>query len=1471
MNEDPKDREIRLLQQRVDELTEQLAAKAGHGPYAFPGDEAPVAHAHSLGHGHAQHSSISGPGGISKIVSPVLKVDGKEAGDPAASGHGPAAAGGPLSPAGSAADYSSVMTDESTGNGGDAVVTSNSSVASAISSAASMGHRRMHSKSSERSLSSSASSAAATGNVTSSPGHSRTPSQVSRLPRLANTTTLAAGAVAAPALNTPMSPPFLPSPQLAAAGSGVKETPKAAAAATANTFFTTPTQAPASATPVVSHTLVAAMDASNVATSPSKGLSGYFGSGGQERMTVAEALELKARFLKVEQEAAGQARKELGQQQLVNQLTARVLTALPLVLEANALAQASNKPVAFYLDVVPRAQPAAEAAVQVTETLQHLGHAPLAEAMGLSSRYHAAEAPLPAPLLPALLEATEAAPSVVVRAVGALSDGVAELSVESFKEALQAMRAARARPEGPMPLIQGYESTADTGIAGFAGPGVDGKTDPFHLPGQDSTLARSDVYLSALLGNRNVLGNFPLLRGLDGACVGAVQLKLVPQAELPATASPVSMEGGYSLILELEELVVDKAPLGQLALGGAWNAAQDSYQPAALRYPDEGLPGLVLRYGFWPSDEPCGEVALSAQASVVREIAARGGAGEQQVCFPITHKALLNVGSVGPAFLAYLATGALRLTLHLSKDPAEDALWTRHVGMPQYPTERCLALSRVHSVDPPHAAGPAPAQHHAAPASAAYEYEEEDDEVRAALGGARGHRRRPAMRGLIPEDQEVDGNDDGDLFSVMGSVAPPGAFDTCSRMSMRMAGSRLGSVRRSAVTRHAAHFYGRQHPDTACFLFMAVDVLEPVIEPGLDHFSGELPTKFLPVDIKPVTTGGGALGKLRGGAKGRQLGAVPDPRAVHREEGEEEDEMGMGMGMEDDWDLGSDMDSVASGFPSSVAGSRHPHLAHLHQVDWASGANAVFHVMANPLIRQRRLRVVLEQVGPLAGPMLLESCLRVRASSYVSLNKREYTGDVSEHTMCATDLEVVKATRSACKRRVEVILNLPGSQVLSERSPRGERVVLALEVAAFVEGAAQPVVVQRNVVMKVLPPERKQSVLYRMRKTLREPLSDRLHRVGSYYAVKTAKGPHLHETVADFVQFKLAARDQLLRRMERARALQEGGDERPDLPDCGAWRAALAADPAKAKQQQEDEAAVNGTPGEHRGVGAALAGTMLLNVAERKAVAAALFGVDLKAPGAGGSPGKGGLGLGRLVAPGGQVKRGVDGVYRLETIPTSEKGGAGAGAAGLLGARVVTYEYPARGTGQHAARERERCWDALSRIWTLEVPDFPTTREGFLNFRTGLLGVQSTRMWFVWRRPFLFIYKAKVGGAHGHQAPVDVVNVTDCVVALGKDELDFELKGTHKTWSLQAAGEEDLTAWILALGQPVAGVTDGCGNLLLGGPMGSGASVAGGHHPPHNSVPLLCYGGPASDASVSGSMSVRSYYTQAPSRASYRF
>jgi hypothetical protein len=244
--------------------------------------------------------------------------------------------------------------------------------------------------------------------------------------------------------------------------------------------------------------------------------------------------------------------------------------------------------------------------------------------------------------------------------------------------------------------------------------------------------------------------------------------------------------------------------------------------------------------------------------------------------------------------------------------------------------------------------------------------------------------------------------------------------------------------------------------------------------------------------------------------------------------------------------------------------------------------------------------------------------------------------------------------------------------------------------------------------------------------------------------------------------------------------------------------------------------------------------TMAMNVEERKAVASALFGVDLTVQ--------------RPSRKGAVPIRAANGVYYMEKIPAPE-------------GRPITYLYPARGMGDQMVREQVRQWEALSPVWVVDVPDFPTTREGFLSMRTGLLGATMTRLWFVWRRPFLFIYKSKPpADSKAYHAPVDVVNVTDCDVVLAakkEDELGFMIKGTTKKWLLQAANEDDLTSWLVALGQPVKNLPPGgpqeLAMLMNGG--SSSSSVMSGMMPP-----LLGYHGQgsssASTASV-GSVSTR--------------
>jgi len=109
-------------------------------------------------------------------------------------------------------------------------------------------------------------------------------------------------------------------------------------------------------------------------------------------------------------------------------------------------------------------------------------------------------------------------------------------------------------------------------------------------------------------------------------------------------------------------------------------------------------------------------------------------------------------------------------------------------------------------------------------------------------------------------------------------------------------------------------------------------------------------------------------------------------------------------------------------------------------------------------------------------------------------------------------------------------------------------------------------------------------------------------------------------------------------------------------------------------------------------------------------------------------------------------------------------------------------------------RKESRSWEVLSKVWAHELPDVPAIKEGYLNVRTGLLGANWARAWFVWRRPFLFQYATKYDSY-----PLKVLFVTDCKIARGRDELDIILKGPIKSWCMQAANDEDLQGWMYAL------------------------------------------------------------------------
>lgn len=53
---------------------------------------------------------------------------------------------------------------------------------------------------------------------------------------------------------------------------------------------------------------------------------------------------------------------------------------MPKLVQANALAQASNKPVSFYFDVVPRSE--TSVGTKLNQSLQYNGQSPLAAELG---------------------------------------------------------------------------------------------------------------------------------------------------------------------------------------------------------------------------------------------------------------------------------------------------------------------------------------------------------------------------------------------------------------------------------------------------------------------------------------------------------------------------------------------------------------------------------------------------------------------------------------------------------------------------------------------------------------------------------------------------------------------------------------------------------------------------------------------------------------------------------------------------------------------------------------------------------------------------------------------------------------------------------------------------------------------------------------------------------------------------------
>lgn len=203
----------------------------------------------------------------------------------------------------------------------------------------------------------------------------------------------------------------------------------------------------------------------------------------------------------------------------------------------------------------------------------------------------------------ATLQVADLIPTVIVRARCALNDSVCDMSFDEFKEAVRAMKGGRAKPEGPFPFIEGFNphqqpnmpnsqygcpapAAAPLGYHGnnrpqyspaggveggaHAGAAPDSELDPYFFEGEDSIMGRSDVYLTKLLDDNNVIGDFPLLSSMDGSCLGTINIKLLPVDRIANDSKEP-----YFLALNIEQITLEKGPLTNLVDGShsTWNTA----------------------------------------------------------------------------------------------------------------------------------------------------------------------------------------------------------------------------------------------------------------------------------------------------------------------------------------------------------------------------------------------------------------------------------------------------------------------------------------------------------------------------------------------------------------------------------------------------------------------------------------------------------------------------------------------------------------------------------------------------------------------------------------------------------------------------------------------------------------------------------------------------------------------------------
>lgn len=1153
---------------------------------------------------------------------------------------------------------------------------------------------------------------------------------VSRLPRLAKQHRPLASAV-----------PSLPSPVSSLQVLGVSSSPTAASATV--TLMPPPPPPRSTGNALLQQPLPAAMADRQqtppqhdmpqqqlvvVETGPRPSSSGLFDPTSNVQVLRGRANDARQRLERAERRLVALSVQQ--QQQRLSSLKSHALSLVPLVLEATALSLATNRRVSYFLDITPTM--AEEAQARLMAALAGVEERDLCDYLGLIRDDDAAPSSRRV-LLPRLLELASQELAVSVRVQDDVTGASTHVSAEHFSnELLPRLRQSRAHMLGT------------GGVVGEAGcEALD------HVASEDLVLGSAHVYLSRLMDGRNIIGVFPLLSHDTGACLGAVSLRLLPE-ELPEDG-----RSGYSVALEIDHVSLDRAELGLLV-------------PPATAGEEQQEPRLLLRYVLF-SEALSGTVELSARSSSARKLLTQRTPEQpgDHVSYPVSHRRELCLSVLDGPFLAYLATGALVVSLHVERPQARSAddggqgmaraalaggqhhrmaAAATQPGLRAEPTDRFQAL---HDVCLQQKVGQAALS---------------DDAASLFSGGdprqSQQQQRRP---GELELQSVAEGGYGGGLETQSRCMS--------ARVSTRVSGG--GPL----LARHS-HFYSLHcRPGPGCstsFMYMMVDVLEPVLELGVDYFN-ECPRHFAPVDVKRPRR---HVNKSCLSSSSSSLAPSAFLQGNNNHSRDLDDDLSIDRASE----MWSELDTAGGG---GLGGPLQ---------------EPVFHVVANPLIRVRRLRIVLEQVEPLA-PFRLESCVRVLASVFVCINERSSDGsDLAAHLAPQHELEVVSVRASPCKRRLEVTVEMPSSQALSEHSSKGERVLLAVQPLVFVEGVVQPVAFHRVVVLKVLPVRRQTSMLYSMRKSLRDPTLDRMHQVGSYVAVKAEPANLLDDAVLDFVRFRLASHQRLLERSQLSRLYQEGSDEvkaRPDLT-VDSWKEVLNSPKAAAADRPlaPPPPAAAALPSRRTLAPAyldqvELQGSLDDPVARpgalKQQTVTALFGVTPE--------------MRRRAS----LRLCGDGVYRV--VDGAAAAGGGDEAAQGETPPVVSYAYP---KGPMCPL---RDWALLSHVRTEEVPDYPAQRAGFLSMRTGLLGTSWARAWFVWTRPFLFYYKGKTD-----RKMAGVINVTDCTITRGTDDYEMVLRGPHRKWQLQAANDDDFVQWATALGAAgplLLGLESGAGHMMM--------------------------------------------------------